>query len=173
MDARIVERGSILLVGMSFYGDPFARASAWDEDNEIGSLWRRFMAFLAATPGAIGDRAGGGEAWYELHVAESETPRTGRYEVFVGVEVTALREIPIACSAKTLAAAEYAAVSVRGAEMEGDWMGRMYSELIPALGRRASMAFSFELYDARFKGMDRLAESELDFYIPLLARAEG
>jgi predicted transcriptional regulator YdeE len=173
MDARIVERGSILLVGMGFYGDPFARASAWDEDNEIGSLWKRFMAFLSASPGAIGDRADRGESWYELHVMECETPKTGRYEVFVGVEVSALRAVPVACSAKMLPAAEYAAVTVRGTEMAGDWMARMYSELIPSLGRRASEAYSFELYDARFKGMDRLSESELDFYIPLLSRDEG
>jgi predicted transcriptional regulator YdeE len=173
MDARIVSRGPIILVGMGFYGDPFAKASAWDEDNEIGSLWKRFMAFLSAQPDAICDRADAGEYWYELHIAAAETPKTGRYEVFVGVEARGLGSVPLACAAKVLPAAEYAAVTVKGPEMGGDWMGRMYSELVPGLGRRASPAFSFELYDARFKGMDRLSESELDYYIPLLARDEG
>jgi predicted transcriptional regulator YdeE len=173
MEAKIVERGPILLVGMGFYGDPFARASAWDADNEIGSLWKRFMAFISASPGAIGDRADSGEYWYELHVTEPETARTGSYEVFAGVEVTALRAVPVACSAKILSAAEYAAVTVHGNEMGGDWMARLYSEIVPSLGRRASEAYSFELYGPRFKGMDRLAESELDFYIPLTARVEG
>jgi predicted transcriptional regulator YdeE len=126
MDARISERGPILLVGMAFYGDPFDKASAWDEDNEIGALWRRFMAYVSAHPDAIAERADRSERWYELHVTAAETPRTGRYEVFAGVEVLGLPAIPLACSAKILPPAEYAAITVRGPEMEGDWMGRMY-----------------------------------------------
>jgi predicted transcriptional regulator YdeE len=173
MEARIVERGRILLVGMGFFGDPFAKASAWDEENEIGTLWKRFMACISASPGAIGDRADEGERWYELHIAEAETSRTGRYEVFAGVEVGSLSSMPIACSAKILPGAEYAVVTVRGPEIAGDWMGALHSEILPSLGRRASRAYSFELYDARFKGMDRLAESELDFYVPLLPRDEA
>lgn len=173
MEARIEKRGPIMLVGMVFYGDPFSRASAWDEDNEIGSLWKRFMAFLSASPDAIGARADRGERWYELHISEAETARTGRYEVFAGVETTGLSSIPIACSAKLLPAAEYAVVTVKGPEMEGDWLGRMFADLVPALGRRPSRDFSFELYDTRFKGMDRLSESELDYYIPLLPENAG
>jgi predicted transcriptional regulator YdeE len=168
MDIRIERRSSILLVGMSFYGDPFARASAWDEDNEIGSLWKRLTAFLGASPGAIGERADNGERWYELHIACPETAKTGRYEVFAGVEVRGLSAIPLLCSAKFVPASEYAILTARGSEVEGDWMGRLYSEMLPGLGRRGSESYSFELYDSRFKGMDRLAESELDYYIPLL-----
>jgi predicted transcriptional regulator YdeE len=170
MDSRIERRSSILLVGMAFFGDPFARASAWDEDNEIGSLWKRFMAFLSASPAAIGERADRGERWYELHIVGPETAKTGRYEVFVGVEVLGLSVVPLRCSAKFIPAAEYAVLTACGAEVEGDWMGRLYSEIVPSLGRQASEDYSFELYDSRFKGMDRLAESELDFYIPLLPR---
>jgi predicted transcriptional regulator YdeE len=173
MDARIVERGPILLVGMGFFGDPFARASAWDEDNEIGSLWKRFMAFLSASPEAIGDRADRGEYWYELHAAEPQAEKTGRREVFAGVEVRSLSSIPIACSAKILPASEYAVVTLRGREIEGDWMGRIRSELLPGLGREQEPSYGFELYDGRFKGMDRLSESELDFYLPLLGREEA
>jgi predicted transcriptional regulator YdeE len=173
MDARIVERGRILLVGMGFFGDPFSRATAWDEDNEIGSLWKRFMAFLAASPDAIADRADRGERWYELHIREDETPRTGRYEVFAGVEVLSLSSVPILCSAKVLPAAEYAVATVRGSEIGGDWMAQLLSGIVPGLGRRTAASFGFELYDHRFKGMDRLAESEFDYYLPLAPRAEG
>jgi predicted transcriptional regulator YdeE len=173
LDARIVERGRILLVGMSFYGDPFARASAWDEENEIGSLWKRFSAYLSAHPSAIGGRADRGERWYELHIALPETAKTGRYEVFSGVEVCGLESIPIECSAKILPAADYAVVTVRGGEMSGDWMGRLFSVVVPDLGRAAAPGFSFELYDSRFKGMDKLMESELEYWIPLLAGGSG
>lgn len=172
MEARIVERGPILLVGMGYYGDPFAAASAWDAENEIGSLWKRFMAFLSASPRAIGERADRDEFFYELHISGPESALTGRYEVFAGVEVRALAAIPILCAAKLLPPADYAVLTLKGEEMAGDWMGRLKSEVAPSLGRELSSAFSFERYDSRFKGMDRLSESELDFYLPLLPKRE-
>ena len=170
MDMKIAARGPILLVGMSFYGNPFTNASGWDEDNEIGSLWKRFMAFLSAEPDAIRDRAEPATSWYELHINAAETPKTGRYEVFTGVEVLNLASAPIACQAKVLPAAEYLVLTARGGEIDGDWMGRLYTEIVPSLGRRAREEFIFELYDGRFKGMDKISDSELDFYIPLLPR---
>ncbi len=172
MNVRLVERGRMILVGMSFYGDPFNRASAWDEDNEIGSLWRRFGAFIAAHPLSIADQADGDKVGYEVHIQSDETPKTGRYEVFVGVEVRSLASPPLLLSAKILKPAEYAVVTVRGDEMEGDWMEKMYAELVPSLARAPDPvgAFSIERYDERFKGMDRLAESEFDYYIPLTPR---
>ena len=36
----------MLLVGLSFFGDPFKSSAGWTEENEIGRLWVRFMAFL-------------------------------------------------------------------------------------------------------------------------------
>jgi AraC family transcriptional regulator len=168
MDIKVVERGPILLVGMGFFGNPFSNASAWDVENEIGSLWKRFMGFLSAEPEAIADRADSGEFWYELHVNAPETSKTGRYEVFVGVEVRSLSSLPLACSAKALPPAEYAVLTARGGEISGDWVGRLYSEIVPSLGRKADERFSIDFYDARFKGMDRLMESEMDYYIPLL-----
>ena len=171
MEARILSRGPLFLAGMGFFGDPFARASAWDEENEIGSLWKRFQAFAEADPGALRDRVGA-SVGYELHVRHPETPRTGRYEVFVGFEVRSLQSLPVPCCAKILRPAEYAVVTVGGSEITGDWLGRLYSEIVPSLGRRADESFSFERYDERFKGMDRLDESELEYFIPLVGAAD-
>jgi predicted transcriptional regulator YdeE len=175
MDVRLVEMGRMILVGMGFYGDPFGRASAWDEDNEIGSLWRRFGAYLAAHPDAIADKETDEGVGYELHIRSDETPKTGRYEVFVGVQIRSLDSVPLSLSAKILKAADYAAVTVRGAEMEGDWMEKMYRELVPSLGRVADpdAGFSIERYDERFKGMDKLAESVFEYYIPLSPRGRS
>jgi predicted transcriptional regulator YdeE len=173
MDIKVVERGPILLAGMGFFGNPFSNATAWDVDNEIGSLWKRFMALLSAEPDAIAERADRGETWYELHVNGPETPRTGRCEVFVGVEVGSLASLPLSCCAKVLPAAEYAVLTARGAEISSDWMGRLYAEIVPSLGRAADERFCIDVYDARFKGMDRILESEMDYYIPLLPAAEA
>jgi predicted transcriptional regulator YdeE len=172
MDIKVVGRGPILLVGMGFYGNPFSTASAWDVENEIGSLWKRFMGFLSAEPSAIADRADKGELWYELHVYAPETPKTGRYEVFVGVEVRSLASIPLPCASKVLPAADYAVLTARGEEISADWMGRLYSEIVPSLGREADERYCIDLYDARFKGMDRMMESEMDYYVPLLPSKE-
>lgn len=173
MEARVVKKDGILLVGMNFYGDPFARSSAWDEDNEVGALWKRFGAFCAAAPLAIADRADDGRVGFELHIQHAETAKTGRYEVFVGVEVRSLTAVPVRLSAKVLPPAEYAVITVRGDEMDDDWMRKMFEEIVPGLGREVDQnaAFSFERYDERFKGMDALAESEFEYYIPLLPRA--
>jgi hypothetical protein len=166
MESKIVERGELVLAGMTFYGDPFTQASAWDADNEVGALWKRFMGLLAAEPGAIVGRAGPADAMYELHVPVAETPRTGRYEVFVGVEVTRAAVIPLCCSLKVVPAGRYLLVTARGREISSDWRGRGGQ----AAGGAGSGAFVVEVYDGRFKGMDRMDESELDFLLPLEAQ---
>jgi len=76
------------------------------------------VALLSDEPDAIPERVGGDELWYELHVGAPETPKTGCYEVFVGVEVRSLPRMHPRCSAKLLPAAEYAVVTARGAEMD-------------------------------------------------------
>jgi hypothetical protein len=47
MEPRIVETGQMTLLGFSFFGDPFRFHGGWEEENEIGRLWSRFMAYLA------------------------------------------------------------------------------------------------------------------------------
>jgi predicted transcriptional regulator YdeE len=156
---------------MSFYGDPFGTASAWDEENEIGALWKRFMAFMAARPGAIPGRAGDSGPWYEVHVKGPEAARTGRFEVFVGVEAVSaasLSGLPPLLSAKSLPEAEQAVLTLKGEEISADWEAELYRIIIPGMGREADESICVDVYDERFKGMDRLSESELEIWIPLL-----
>ncbi|GEM_PF-3859724 len=50
MEPTIRELDQIILVGFSFFGDPFAESSGWTEENEIGRLWNRLRpTWLAAT----------------------------------------------------------------------------------------------------------------------------
>lgn len=171
MELRIERREPIPLAGMGFYGDPFGNASAWDEENEIGSLWKRFSAFLAASPAALPRPASSSGLWYELHILGPEAARSGRYEVFVGVElpsVAAISGIPPALSAKVLPAAEYAVAVLAGREIASDWRDGLYREISAGLGRTADPSLCIDLYGERFKGMDRLDESELEIWVPLL-----
>ena len=47
MQPKIIRADQIMLVGMSFYGDPFETSAGWMEENQIGRLWQRFMAYLS------------------------------------------------------------------------------------------------------------------------------
>ena len=46
-DPEIIEAGPMTFVGFSFFGDPFQLSGGWTEENEIGRLWSRFMAYFA------------------------------------------------------------------------------------------------------------------------------
>jgi hypothetical protein len=43
---RILEKPGILLVGVSFFGDPFNINAEWSEENEIGRLWNRLFSHI-------------------------------------------------------------------------------------------------------------------------------
>ena len=47
MGPKIIDGGQIILVGFNFFGDPFKLSGGWTEENEIGRLWQRFMAYFA------------------------------------------------------------------------------------------------------------------------------
>ncbi len=46
MEPKITDRERISLAGLSFFGDPFKEKGGWTGENEIGRLWKRFMAYL-------------------------------------------------------------------------------------------------------------------------------
>ena len=94
MEVRIVEKEQMLLVGLSFFGDPFKSSAGWTEENEIGRLWVRFMTYLE-NQGARIQHIMDPEVSYEVHIEHPETQAKGEYEVFVGLEVEQLQdEIP-------------------------------------------------------------------------------
>ena len=106
MEPKIVERDQMILVGHSFYGDPFAESAGWTEENEIGRLWNRFMTYAAEQRDAI-QHVVGKDVAYEVHVETPETSSKGFREVFVGVEVEHLASVPVDLLVKVLPAATY------------------------------------------------------------------
>ena len=166
MKAEIVEKPAMLLVGFDFFGDPFRSQGSWSEENEIGRLWVRWIAYLESAqphlPHAVPDHV-----MYEVHIYHPETPQTGEFEVFVGIEVSAPGEWPPEVVAKMLPASRYAVFTLVGQEITADWPWIMDTEWLPALSVRRRPTFTFQRYDARFKGMDAIDESQLDVYVPL------
>jgi predicted transcriptional regulator YdeE len=168
MKPKIVELDEILLLGFNFFGEPFQFSGDWSEENEIGRLWVRFVSYLAEHRGRI-RHVKDDRAMYEVHIYHADTERTGEFEVFAGLEVERLEDVPVVLSAKVLPAATYALFTLQGEEITSDWPWLVGTEWLPDAGYEMTGGYSFQRYDERFKGMQRIAESVLDVYIPVRA----
>ena len=171
MEPKIVERDQMLLVGFSFFGDPFATSGGWTEENEIGRLWSRFMAYMARHGDRI-QHVTNPEVCYELHIVHEETSEKGHFEVFVGVEVAQLKDLPLEVAVKMLPATQYAVFTLKGQEITSDWAKMIY-EWMPESGYQEAFPFMFQLYDQRFKGLQHLDVSALDAYVPVKQRQDA
>ena len=165
MQPKITGEMQIILAGMSFFGDPFESRPGWDEENEIGRLWTRFTAFVPSLPAEFFVCPG---TAYEVHLATNETAQKGIFEVFVGMEVELkiLEACPIDLCLKVLPTVHYAVFTFHGEAIASDWENEIQAWL-DVNGYLSPYAYNFQLYDARFKGMDCLAESAIDVYVPI------
>lgn len=161
----IIEKGQIILVGFSFFGDPFSMSAEWTEENEIGRLCHRFMAYLAKNQDGI-KHIVNNEVAYEVHVEHEETKSKGHSEVFVGIEVEQLEDVPVDVLIKILPPTTYAVFTLKGQQITSDWP-KMIGQWMSRAGYQQAYKYGFQLYDQRFKGVDKIDESELDVYVPV------
>lgn len=166
MEPKIVERKSITLAGLSFFGDPFTEKGGWTEENEIGRLWKRFMSYLDNDQLQL-PASREAEVCYEVHILHPETNLSGEYEIFTGFETQEVRQTPPEFVVKILPACIYAVFTLTGTEITSDWYQLIYKDWMPGSGYKEAYHYSFQQYDKRFKGLDRLDESVLDLYIPI------
>ncbi len=166
MEPKIVETGQMILVGLGFYGDPFRMSAGWTEENEIGRLWSRFMSFLGQHQGRI-KHAKAEQVAYELCFYHEETLSTGEFEVFAGIEVDRLEDLPLEMSVKILPPATYAVFTLEGDQIGADYYLKIAAEWLPEAGYESDYRYSLQRYDERFKGIDNLAESVVEVYIPV------
>lgn len=172
MKPAIVKRPQMLLIGFSFFGDPFQMAAGWSEENEIGRTWKRFMTFLENHDQAI-QHVVANDVAYELHVYHEETTTTGEFEVFVGVEVARLDDVPLELSVKILPPATYASFALEGQQIISDWHMMAFTEWLPRAGYEGEHGHLIQRYDERFKGLDPIDDSVLEVYIPVKTRVTG
>jgi AraC family transcriptional regulator len=166
MEAKIVKVGQLTLLGFSFFGDPFRLSGGWTEENEIGRLWARFMAFLAEHRSRI-RHVTSWEVMVELHVEHPETAQTGEFEVFAGLEVERLEDVPVELTCKVLPPATYALFTLRGEQITSDW-NMLIAEWMSRSGYQRAYPYGYQRYDERFKGMDQIEGSVLDVYVPVV-----
>lgn len=166
VEAKIIYEETIFLLGMDFYGDPFSNHTFWDEKNEIGHLWKRFKSFLNKYPELIKNRFRK-NAYLEVFITTEESMTMGLFEVFVGVLVEKIEDIPLNCVAKQLPATNYAVFTLKGNEITSDWQNQVYNKWLSKSGYESPYNYNIQYYDERFKGMDQIKESAIDVYIPV------
>ena len=168
MQPKIIASPKLTLVGMDFFGDPFSTASAWSEENEIGKLWRRLMQFLDSKADTVKHKVNP-SVGFEVHIETDETKSTGEREVFVGIEVSELEDVPLELVVKVLPPTKYALFTLKGAEITSDWGKWIYQDWLPQSGFKSHYNYLIERYDERFKGLEgeELEESELDVLVPI------
>ncbi len=165
MQPTILQKEEILLLGLSFYGDPFDTSNVWTEENQIGLTWQRLMRYLEQHSQVIQHRVAL-DVFYEVHIYGDETNTKGLFEVFVGVPVERLEAVPVELLVKVLPATTYAVFTLEGQAILSDWEMKIDQWLAEA-GYERSHPYSLQYYDPRFKGLDQIAESALDLYMPV------
>lgn len=165
MKSKQIEMNKIILAGVNYFGDPFSIKGGWDEENEIGRTWQRFMTHKSKDifPTNNLERP----YFYEIHIYNEETETKGILEVFVGEEIDEL-QAPIDLSIKCLPSGQYLCFTLVGEEIIGDFWQEIDSHIESSYHMKRDKRFIIQRYDERFKGMDRLSESTLDVLVPLV-----
>jgi predicted transcriptional regulator YdeE len=166
MDITFVSKQAVNLLGMSFYGDPFKEAGDWSMDNEIGRLSKRYMDFYTRNRSDIKSLLVS-EDFYEVHIYTPETETRGYFEVFVGQQLARIEQLHLELSIKILPPAQYAVFNLVGEQIISDWYMDIDHLLAQKDWQRGGSYF-FQVYDRRYKGIDRIAESELTAFIPVI-----
>lgn len=165
MEPIIIQKSKMKFVGMSFYGDPFDTRGGWDQENEIGRVWVRFFKYLEMHKGSIQNIIQS-DVCYEIHIYNEETRTKGYFEVFVGMQVDVFDSVSVELLGKVIPASQYAVFTLEGEQITTDWHLTV-DKWISQAGYECEETFAIQVYDQRFKGVDRIAESELDVYLPL------
>jgi len=83
-----------------------------------------------------------------------------------------LTGLPLEMTAKVLPATKYACLTLKGSAIMGDWESELLT-WIEENGYKEAHPYHFQLYDERFKGMERIEESILNVYIPVETKHES
>ena len=165
MKPKVVRRDAFLVAGYGFFGDPFVSSAAWTEENEIGKLWKRFTGFCVDRAEEIPPTSIPGIG-YEFHIWNQDVLETGHYEVFVGIEVKDVVNLPVDLSVKSIPARKYAMFTLAGELIEKELSAEM-AEWLAAAGLKQVGTFIFNLYDERYKGTQNHPDSEIEVYVPV------
>ena len=164
LNPQITALPAMALAGFSFFGDPFHSHSGWTEENEIGRVWQRLTVFYDAIPAEMRHNADE-SVWYELHLEHPGSIEKGEWEIFVAYQIEKPEAHAIEMTVKYLPAMTWAIFPIKGSDIGS--FDTEYKKWLEASGYEEELPLLVERYDERFKGMDNLEESELDYMVPV------
>lgn len=153
------------LIGCVYYGDPFHSNEEWSVENEIGLLWNRFYKLCEKYEDILQKKMVNDKA-YEVHLQPEDYKETGKFYVYVGVEVREIEEMPLEMFCKTFPMTKYAVFTFKGEKMSQGGE-HIWNEWLPNSDYHEAHPYMALAYDKdRFFGLDN-PKSEIDFYVPV------
>lgn len=165
MKSKVVTK-KLIIMGLDFYGDPFSIAGEWSQDNSIGLLWKMFHKRLQKSVYKSNTNVDH-SLYCELHQFDEDFKLNGHYGLMVGVGLKALDEIPSDFVMKTLAENTYLELELQGHDITSDYYELAKECLLDYPEYQVDPSYMIQLYDDRFKGMDRVEESIITAWLPL------
>ncbi|MFW5903948.1 MAG: GyrI-like domain-containing protein [Candidatus Saliniplasma sp.] len=169
MDVDIVEKESLKLLGVDYYGP---LESLRDEKSPIENLWDRFASFCSERWYAIEELVVNEDTSYEVHMwNQKELEESKNFMAFIGVEVKEFKRTPVELVGKLIPEGRYARVTLKGEEIE-NWEKLVYKEWLESSDYQVRLfgtySLDYQVYDEKvFKGVDQLEDSELEVYVPI------
>jgi len=169
MDIEIIDKGSLCLLGVDYYG-PIE--SLQNDRTPIENLWERFAVFCKNRWYAIEDLVSNEDISFEVHMwNQEELEDTNYFMAFIGVEVEDIIKTPVELVGKIIPGGRYAKATLHGKEIQ-EWERLVYEEWLEDSEYQVRLfgvySLDYQRYDEKlFKGIDNLEDSELDVYIPI------
>ncbi len=169
MNTPVVEKKDKMVIGgINYYGNPFENHEGWNVENEIGKLWNRFMYLFYQKREKISSIADE-KAFYEIHIrTDKECDGNQEYGIMVGVELKEISELPEEMVLKVFGEREYLVFSLNGREIVENW--KTMNDWIENSEYIIDGNYMIQMYDSRFKGMDRIDESVMEAWFPIKGR---
>jgi AraC family transcriptional regulator len=149
MEIKIVERGTVTVVGPKYHGK--------NENNEIPQMWQAFHPRVSEIKNMVTDRLAYG-------ISASMDMETGEFDYIAGFEVSSSKEVPEGMVAFEVPGGRYAVFATTLPKI-GEAFQSAFHTWLPQAGHQPSGGPEFELYDEQFDPHD--PNSTFDLYIPV------
>ncbi|MFW6144407.1 MAG: GyrI-like domain-containing protein [Candidatus Natronoplasma sp.] len=117
MEHELVKKEKMYLAGLQYHGA--IKEEGTSIEQHIDELWSRFAEFCREEWDSIEKKVVDPELSYEIQLWDrEELEEEGKLQIFVGVEVEDLDELPLELSGKVLPSSKYISFKLRGKEIK-------------------------------------------------------
>lgn len=159
MEAKIIERHGLALIGMSCH------VTLLDVQNRVTiQLAEKFLSRKSEILNTINPNV-----MYGLSTdPEHYNPETDQFEYFIGIEVSSVEALPEGMVHREIPKNQYVMFTFKGpSENAGQVHRYLYTQWLKDNNYRLSDLYNIEVYDERFKGPDS-EHSLTDLYFPII-----